>query len=154
MWYQALWCCYELGRDMGDNESDPDDTESPAETDHGRSDRRNYQSKLETLLPVLTSRRRRYALYYLQKQEVTDLESLAPYLASIERDVAVSALSDDEIARIESQLTHGDLPALADAQLIDFDRRSGAIRYSAPPPLLEALLRLTAHIDAPEDQLR
>lgn len=137
---------------MEDDESGSENERSRTAGDSGRPDRNGYRPRFEALLEILTSRRRRYALYYLRDREVTDLDSLATHLASIGRDVTVTALSDEELSRVKTQLVHTDLPALADAQLIEFDRRSGAIRYSAPPPLLEGVLRLSAHIDTPENR--
>lgn len=135
-----------------DEGSGSDDDAARSETSRSRSNRDGIHRQFEALLDVLTARRRRYALYYLRDHEVADLTSLATHLAAIERDVPVSALGDDDIARVETELVHADLPALADAQLLEFDRRSGTLRYSAPPPLLEALLRLSAHIDAPDER--
>ena len=137
---------------MDGDESGRDDEQSRTDGGPSRSERNGYQTQLEALLEALTSRRRRYALYYLRDQEVTDLDSLATHLASVEGNVATAALSDEAITRVKTELVHTELPALADARLIEYDPRSEVIRYSAPPAPLEAFLRLSARIDAPENR--
>ena len=136
---------------MDGDEFGPDDEQSRTDGGPSQSERNGDQTQLEALLEALTSRRRRYALYYLRDQEVTDLDSLATYLASVEGNVATAALSDAEITRVKTDLVHTDVPALADARLIDHDPQNEVIRYSAPPTPFEAFLRLSAQIDAPEN---
>lgn len=84
------------------------------------------------VVDVLSSRRRRYVLYYLldSSDGVTELDDLADQLQRWER-AADDEVPDDHGVRIATALHHVDLPKLSDAGIVDFDPRSGAVRYHA-----------------------
>ncbi|WP_449271835.1 DUF7344 domain-containing protein [Haloterrigena turkmenica] len=55
---------------------------------------------------------------------------------------------------MQTSLAHSDLPKLAENGLVEFDRRSKAVRYSRPPDLLDKMLRLCANFDDPAVEYR
>ncbi|WP_436345553.1 DUF7344 domain-containing protein [Natronorubrum sp. FCH18a] len=108
--------------------------------------------KLERILQTLTSQRRRYILYEMQENEVSDIDSLATTVTAMVQEVPPEKVKTKDVDNMKSQLIHAELPALADAGFIEYDQRSKAVRYSNPPSLLDGFLRLSAKIDSPSDQ--
>lgn len=122
-----------LGWGMCDHRPDDGDGPSPADRHRGRHVRAaGRQDRLGELLAGLARRRRREVLYYLLEHELADLETIATRIARMERE------GDPE--RIRTDLVHTHLPKLADRGLIEYDRRSGAIRLTDPGDRLVALL--------------
>ncbi|WP_242695434.1 DUF7344 domain-containing protein [Halomontanus rarus] len=107
---------------------------------------------LEGVLRALINQRRRYTLYFMQDNEVSDLDELAAHVAAMEQDTDPEVVNTEQADQVRTSLLHSDLPMLEDVALVEFDRRSEAVRYSQPPDLLETLLRLCATFDAPPDQ--
>lgn len=107
------------------------------------------QWKLEGVLRALLHQRSRYTLYFLQGNKVTDLDELATHVAAMEQDTDPAAVGSARVKQVQTSLIHSDLPRLEENGLIEFDRRSKAVRYSRPPDLLEKMLRLCATFDDP-----
>lgn len=105
---------------------------------------------IDGLLEVLTSRRRRRMLYYFQEHEVTTLNALATHIAAVEEGISSKGVSATQTDRMSTTLVHQDLPLLMDTGLIEYDHRSGAIRYEEPPAILDGFLQLAARVDQPE----
>ncbi|ELZ24386.1 hypothetical protein C477_01170 [Haloterrigena salina JCM 13891] len=118
-------------------------------SDGGRQKDRE-QRKLEGILHVLLDERRRYILYFLQEHEVSELDELATHVTAMEQETDPDAVRSERVKRVRISLVHADLPRLEDSRLVEFDRRSKAVRYSRPPELLARMLRLCANFDAPE----
>ncbi|WP_408957752.1 hypothetical protein [Natrinema sp. 74] len=117
------------------------------ETDGGlRTD--GGKRKLETLLAVLANRRRRYALYYLRENEVADIDELARWLTETGENPQTSA-NEDRFGRAKTALIHTSLPRLREAGCIEYDRRSGTVRYRRPSQSLAALLEVCSELESP-----
>lgn len=90
---------------------------------------------VEDALGLLTSSRRRRLLRYLleEAEDGDDMDGIAAYLA---RDEPLDK------ATIEATLVHLHLPRCADAGVLEYDHRSGAVRLTEVAdelkPLLEA----------------
>lgn len=104
-------------------------------------------TSFEEVLDCLTSRRRRFLLYYLQENETGDVEELAIQIAAWEAEIPLDEVSTDHRERVMSQLVHAHLPKLADAQFIEYDRRSETVRYTEPMTLLDRVLRLLSQLE-------
>lgn len=113
------------------------------QTDTGRE-------KLDNVLRALLDRRRRYALYFLAENEVSDVEELATHVAAMEENTAPDTISSGRIEQVQISLVHADLPLLEENGFVEFDRRSDTIRYSYPPDLLEEMLDLCSEFDTAE----
>lgn len=98
----------------------------------------------------LSNRRRRYILYYLQETRHTDVDALATQIAAWEQDRTLEHVADDHRDRIKHELTHSHLPKLTDYNLIEYDRRSGVVRFVDPPSVLEDALDMTAILEKPD----
>ena len=107
-------------------------------------------SLTERVFGGLANKRRRYILYYLQDWEHTDVETLASQITAWEQDASIDEVSDEDQNEVLTSLLHSELPKLADYGLIEYDQRSGALRYTDPPALLEETLALTALVEKPE----
>ncbi|MFU8869618.1 hypothetical protein [Natronococcus sp.] len=99
-----------------------------------------HRSSIDEYLSLLSNRRRRDVLYCLAETEVASIESLATTIAARESSVPAERVSSDERKPVLVDLYHTHLPKLADRRLIEYDRRSGVVRRSAPDDDLEALL--------------
>lgn len=80
----------------------------------------------EALFGVLSHRRRRYALSYLQdvNDDVATLSELAEWMTTREADGR-----GDRHGTVATALHHVHLPKLVETGLIDYDARSETVRY-------------------------
>lgn len=110
--------------------------------DDGRSDagangeRSTPTPSLDTVFDLLSDQRRRYVLYHLVNagDDVVDYEDLAEQVAVWE---AEGDPSEDHVDRVAANLYHIHLPKLTDANVIDFDQRSGDVRFWGQPTVEE-----------------
>lgn len=90
---------------------------------------------LDTVFELLSAARRRYLLYYLctMKGSVTEFE--AAVNAVYEYEAAGADADGPTRENVRIGLHHVHLPHLANAGVIDYDRRHGTIRFSGDPTL-------------------
>ncbi|AGB39221.1 DUF7344 domain-containing protein [Natronococcus occultus] len=98
------------------------------------------RATIDESLSLLSNRRRRDVLYRLSEADVTSVDSLAATIAAREASVPAEQLSADDRERVRIELYHTHLPKLADRGLIEYDDRSGTVRWTAPTDVLESLL--------------
>ncbi|WP_440769116.1 DUF7344 domain-containing protein [Natronorubrum sp. DTA28] len=121
----------------------PEDTGGRSSTPDRRFDpptRSERESPIDELLVLLSHQRRRDVLYYLSDHEVASLESLAATIAANEAGVSAERVSAERRESVLIDLYHNHLPKLTDRKLVEYDHRSGAIRWSSPPALFDELL--------------
>lgn len=92
---------------------------------------------LDTCLNVLSSRPCRYLL-----RQLSDRSDHVAYFDEL-IDEYVSGVDEADRKRLEIRCHHHHLPALEDAGLVEFDEKSGAVRYY-PDEKVEELLNVTA----------
>lgn len=105
---------------------------------------------LDEILHALADQHRRYALYHLQEADERDVESLVRQVAAWSAGKSVGDVTDDELQPLLVEFRHNHLEALREAGCIEYDERSGVIRYRDPPRILEAVLNVLAPIEHPE----
>lgn len=105
---------------------------------------------LDDILAALATQDRRYVLYYLQEKNEVDVEELARQVAAWKSKKSTADVTNDELQRVLTEFHHNHLEKLRDAECIEYDERSGAVRYRSPPKLLEAFMRLLAPFEQPE----
>lgn len=135
---------------MGDDCSGDDrDNASDQPPGEGRDEKGIYGgiTDLNEVLNCLASARRRHVLYYLQTNTVAELHEVATHVAAREENILPEAVTDEHRKQVEIQLVHSDLPRLADAHFIEYDRRSNTVRYTEPPRLLHRVLELLAKLE-------
>lgn len=98
------------------------------------------RDRLDEVLAAIENPRRRDLLYYLDEFDLSNVEELAEWIATRESDAPPGEVPDETRQRVRIGLTHTHLPKLADVGVIDFDRRSGAIRCQELPSQVETLL--------------
>lgn len=109
--------------------------------ENGEDNRDGFESEsLSRLLKAVADQRRRTVLYTLEESDadVTSLDDFADEIA-----LQDSQFNDPEKVRLV--LHHKDLPKLAELGLLDYDSRSGTVRYRSDPTIeefLEALRNL------------
>ena len=103
---------------------------------------------IDTLFDVLSDARRRYALHYLlgTADGVTNVETLAEEIAAWER---ATGRADAPAEDVMVDLHHAHLPLLVDVGLVEYDERSGAVRYRDRHPVRDCFER-TPMRDLPE----
>lgn len=106
-------------------------------TDYERPD------TLDRTISLLSSRFRRWTLQLLTREDVVDIDDLVRCIA--ERESPSDELDESTRERVALALYHVHLPKLADAGVIDYDSRSGAVRLTetatALRPVLDAAYR-------------
>ncbi|RQG93463.1 DUF7344 domain-containing protein [Natrarchaeobius chitinivorans] len=107
--------------------------------------------QLRTIFQVLAEKRRRHMLYELRQNDVTYLDSLVDTIAT-ERAIPGEE-RDEKIDRLKVRMIHSDIPLLVDSGLVEYDSRSGAIRYSGAERSVERILDICADVDRQSREL-
>jgi len=117
-----------------DGSPGPDDTVTPS---------------LDTVFDLLSDRRRRYALYHLvgEGPGTVDYTALAERIASWE--VADGDPSESRVETVAADLYHSHLPKLDAENVVEFDPRSGDVRFRGQPTV-EEYAEHAAHQELPE----
>jgi len=112
------------------------------ENDHAlRSGRAVATPPFDVLFDLLAESRSRYALYALMGAEngLKNVGALADDVAMWEARADDAPLTDDRRTAIGEEPREKHLPRLADAEVVDYDERSDAVRYWRQPTLEEYL---------------
>lgn len=90
---------------------------------------------LDTVFELLADRRRRFSLYAFidAPEESLAFETLLEDVATLEAVVDEEPLSRDRYVDAATDLYHWHLPVLCEVGIVDYDERSGTIRYLARP---------------------
>lgn len=110
---------------------------------------------IDDLFDVLSHRRRRYVLYCLyQHDESVNVDSLAQWIVCLEEGKPPKTVSQGDVKRAETDLYHSQLPKLADAQLLTYDRDTNSTEiadegFQIQPYLLIAVQDDLGHQDVP-----
>lgn len=101
---------------------------------------------LDRVLEALSRREDRRILYYLMEHEPAEFNELVDAVAAMRTDSSV-AVAADVREEIELKLHHIRLPKLEDLGIIEYDHRSGTVRYRAPPTHFEEFIRLARELE-------
>lgn len=101
---------------------------------------------------ILSNRRRRYVCRYLVEADdgIAEFDALVEQVVDWEVEADGEEKEDHE-KRVESDLFHAHLPQLADAGLLDYDDRSGTVRYWGHPRI-DAWVDMAADEEFPTDR--
>ena len=115
---------------MSDDATGPNDGDSSGV----RNASAESNATLNATFDLLSSRRRRYALYHLDAAsvDVFDLDELVDAVVEWERATDSGDDDGDDAAhrrRVAVSLHHEHLPKLADAGVVDYDARSRTVRF-------------------------
>lgn len=107
-------------------------------------------TNLDEIIAALARRRRRYALYHLRDEGIVELEDLVRQVVAWELDQPPEEISDDDVQKLVVEFHHDHVGVFRDAACVEYDERSGVIRYRDPPELLPELLDAVAAVEHPE----
>lgn len=104
-----------------------------------RGSREDRTLDLDTLFELLTSRRRRLLLRFLEEQPGSSVEfdDIVGYVHAWEEELGRTG--PDHRRSIEVSMVHVHLPKLASADVVEYGDPTATVRYSSPPPLGEFL---------------
>ena len=104
----------------------------------------------DTIFSMLSNRRRRYVLYYLNRNPgPASLRDLAERIAAWENDVEVANLDYKQRKRVYTSLHQTHLPKLDEAGVVDYDRSAGTITLADRATDLDVYLKLVDEHDIP-----
>lgn len=102
---------------------------------------------LDEFVRVLSERRRRCILYCLREDNVADIGGLARRVAARLDRTSPKEVSERRRETVEISLVHVELPMLADAGVVSYDRRTGTLRLDHPSAPVKTLLDACATFD-------
>lgn len=110
----------------------------------GDGPRGSLSIALDTVFELLADRRRRFTLYSLSgaTDGIVEFSTLVEDVATLEASQLRSAVTADRIRDVAADLRHWHLPVLADVGVVEYDERSGTIRYRATGQLETWLHRI------------
>ncbi|QWC19688.1 hypothetical protein [Halorubrum sp. 2020YC2] len=125
------------GDDGGSSTGPPLPTDSASDsprTDAG--DRSTADVAADDLLELLSNRRRRYLWRALRREPKAEVElsDASRLIAAWENDVAVGEVEYDQRKSVYNSLHQFHCPKMADAGLVEFDKRSSTVRLAAELP--------------------
>lgn len=86
----------------------------------------------EGLDELLSDPHCRHLVEYLRERgEPVDVERLAAHVAARTRGVPVETIGPDVVRRVQTWLHHGQLPALATRDVLEYDAETGVVRLVA-----------------------
>ncbi|QLD89541.1 hypothetical protein HWV07_11060 [Natronomonas salina] len=106
---------------------------------------------VDDILRALADHDRRLALYYLQAEDEAEIEMLARQVVAWSEEKPIDEITDDELQQLIMEFRHNHLNRLRDAGCIEYDERTGMVRYMDPPTILEGLLGVLAPLEHPEE---
>jgi len=110
---------------------------------------RDQQLSRDDAFEMLSNRRRRYVLHYLQETGDTELSDLAEQVAAWENDSSVPELSASERKTVYTSLQQFHLPKMDDTGVVEFDRRDGAVELTEAASGLDIYLEVVDEYDIP-----
>jgi hypothetical protein len=122
--------------DRSDSKTIPSQPDREPTNTSQRHDSSSPDLSLDTIFDILSHSYRRHVLSYLSQTEddPTSVADLVTFVATheSETETSVEGIHDDAV---RVALHHNHLPKLADTGVIEFDTRSGTVRYCGHPEL-------------------
>lgn len=97
---------------------------------------------LTALFSAMGDQRRRYLLYYLLDHDPAEVDELTTQVCAWEHGATVDEVNDEDRRDVRISLHHNHLPKLAASGIIDYDQRSGTIRFHHQPEIIERILSI------------
>ena len=100
-------------------------------------------ASLDAIFDILSKRRRRYALYYLEQQNrPVSVSELTEQIANWESDPDQFTIPEGKFEDVEMSLKHQHLPKAAEVEFIEYDREREALVLTGSPSDFEAILSI------------
>ncbi|MFC5972430.1 hypothetical protein ACFPYI_13900 [Halomarina salina] len=120
--------------------SDPSQSGSGAQRSGEVLATNEREPTIDETLRVLADHERRYVCYYLNREGALDVDDLARFVAATKTGGHPDA---DDLNATGVSLRHVHLPALADADIVDYDREGETARLADDAPFVRELLAVT-----------
>lgn len=105
---------------------------------------------LNRIFDLLSKERRRYALYYLERQDgPVSVDELAEQVIEWETDPAAVSLPEERFERVEIELHHNHLPKASEAEYVEYDPESEEVEITGTPPEFNAIISVAELIERP-----
>lgn len=106
---------------------------------------------LDEIFDLLSEKRRRYALYYLEEEDgPVSVEDVAAQVAEWETGDVSATIPEDKLDRIVVEFYHNDLPKASDVEYIEYDPVEEEVKVSGISPEFDAILSIAKVIERPE----
>lgn len=104
----------------------------------------------DDVFEVLSNRRRRYAIHYLQRhEEAVGLGELSETVAAWENDVPPEQISSSERKRVYTALQQFHLPKMERKGLVEYDQRGGVVEPTETTNAVDVYLDVVPEDDIP-----
>lgn len=112
---------------------------------------REIVTSLDDVFDVLSTERRRYALYYLQKEDrKVPVDELIETVVSWEENGSTEAPREEEFRRAEISFKQVHLPKTADIEFIEYNSDEETIQIEGISPEYESIVTIAKLIEQPE----
>jgi len=99
---------------------------------------------------MLSNRRRRYIIHYLQDEDAAaTLSDLSEQVAAWENDIDIAALSASERKTVYTSLQQFHLPKMDETGAVEFDQRAGEVELTDAAEELDLYLEVVDRYDIP-----
>ncbi len=106
---------------------------------------------LDRVFDLLSDERRRYALYYLEKQDgPVSIDELAEQVAEWETNPGRASVPEEKFEEIELRFIHRDLPKASEAGYVKYDPEEGEIALVDEPREFDAIVSIAEVIERPD----
>lgn len=105
---------------------------------------------LDGVFDLLSEERRRYALYYLEKQDgPVSVDEVAAQVAEWETNGATGSIPEGKFENIKMNLYHADLPKASEVTHVQYDREEGTVEVVGESPEFNAITSVAEIIERP-----
>jgi len=116
----------------------------------GRPDAGESSVSRDEAFEMLSNRRRRFILHYLQDAEsAATLSDLAEQVAAWENETEIARISANERKAVYTSLQQFHLPKMDDTGVVEFDRRAGEVHVTDAARGLDIYLEVVDEYDIP-----
>lgn len=116
-------------------------TESPDDIDESLSQNEMFE--------MLSNRRRRFTLHYLQGTEQAELSDISEQVAAWENEKDQSGVTSGERKCVYTSLQQFHLPKMADKRIVEFDDESNTVELSESADDFDSYLAVLEETDFP-----
>lgn len=105
---------------------------------------------LNRIFDLLRKERRRYALYYLERQDgPVSIAELTERVVEWETDPEAVSIPEERFERVEIELQHNHLPKASEAEYVEYDPEREEVEVTGTPPEFNAIISVAEIIERP-----
>lgn len=106
---------------------------------------------LDRVFDLLSKERRRYALYYLERQDgPVSVDEVAEQVAEWETNGATVSIPEEKFEQIEVELHHNDLPKASEAKYVAYEPEEEVVEVTGTPSEVNAIISVAKAIERPD----